>query len=285
MVVPRRYSYDLSVKSDVSDELINVYVMRPAAGVLVRALYPTPITPNHVTLASTAAGLGAAVLYFSGSPYSAAVAGICVTLKDLLDSADGQLARAKQMHSRTGRFLDSLGDFLVNLSVFAAIGYALTSTSGNILYSVLALAGFLGLTLRVSYHVYYQTAFLHTQQLYATNRITEEIKSEDLETDRRALLLQRIFQVLYGWQDRLMVHIDGWCRQGTWNQDGGRDWFADRTGLRLSGVLGLGTELMLLTICSVTNHLTLYLYGNLVVMNGIWMASIWYRRKILAFRV
>jgi phosphatidylglycerophosphate synthase len=32
------------------------------------------------------------------------VAGLCMTLKDLLDSADGQLARAKQMYSRFGRF-------------------------------------------------------------------------------------------------------------------------------------------------------------------------------------
>ena len=44
MSTPRQYSYDLSVKSDVSDELINVYVLRPVAGFLVRFLY---YTPNH----------------------------------------------------------------------------------------------------------------------------------------------------------------------------------------------------------------------------------------------
>ena len=52
MSSPPPYSYDLSVKSDISDELINVYVMRPAAGLLVRALYRTSITPNQVTLAA-----------------------------------------------------------------------------------------------------------------------------------------------------------------------------------------------------------------------------------------
>ena len=285
MSTPHQYSFDLSVKSDVSDELINVYVMRPAAGVLVRAVYHTPITPNQITLAATIAGLGAAALYVYDSAWTTAAAGVCIVLKDFLDSADGQLARAKGTNSRSGRFLDSIGDFLVNLSVLIAVGYVLTTRSGNILYAVLALLGFLGLTLRVSYHVYYQTAFLHTQELYATNRITEEVRKEDLQTDRGTVMLQHIFQALYGWQDRLMVRIDGWCRRRSSNELDESLWFADRVGLRLSGFLGLGTELLLLTLCSVTNHLSLYLYCNIIFMNGIGLINIWYRWRILADQV
>ena len=279
------YSYDLSVKSDISDELINVYVMRPAAGLLVRALYRTSITPNQVTLAATGAGLCAAGLFFQGSPGAFIAAGTCITLKDLLDSADGQLARAKNVQDRRGRFLDSVGDFLVNLSMFAAIGYILTTTSGDIAFAFLAGLGFLGITLRVSYHVYYQTAFLHTQQRYASNRITEEIRGDDLQSDPRTLLLQRLFQALYGWQDRLMVRIDGWCRGASPARVDDRKWYTDRTGLRLSGFLGLGTELMLLTLCSLANRLGLYLLLNSVVMNSIWLVNIWYRRRSLVGRV
>lgn len=280
----RQYSYDLSVKSEVSDELINTYVLRPVAGFLVRILYRTPITPNQVTVAAMLIGFVAALFYFAASPISILLAGICVTLKDLLDSADGQLARAKHQYSRSGRFLDSIGDFLVNLSVFTAIGYILTTSQGDFLYAALALLGFCGLTLRVSYHVYYQTSFLHLQQRYAVNRITEEIRDEDLGKDRMTVTLQRIFQVLYGWQDRWMVEIDSWCRGERPPGIDDRAWFADRTGLRLSGFLGLGTELFLLTVCSVTNQLVVYLWCNLGLMNGVWLASIWYRRRVLAHR-
>lgn len=284
MSTPRQYSYDLSVKSDVSDELINVYVLRPVAGFLVRFLYHTPITPNQITIAATLSGFIAAALYFIANPTATVCAGAFVTLKDLLDSADGQLARAKQIYSRAGRFLDSIGDFLVNLGVFVAIGYVLSVAWGGLLSLALATLGFLGITLRVSYHVYYQTSFLHLRQRYSTNRVTEEIREEDLRADRTTLLLQRVFLLLYGWQDRLMVRIDMWCRGTDEHTIREQDWFADRIGLRLSGFLGLGTELLLLTTCSVMNQLTWYLCCNLGLMNGLWLVNIWYRRNILATR-
>lgn len=281
----RPYSYDHSVKSNVSDELINIYVLRPLAGIVVRVLYHTSITPNQVTVAATCAGILAAALYFADTGATTLLAGLCITLKDLLDSADGQLARAKQIFSRAGRFLDSIGDFIVNFLVFGALGYVLSTSSGNIGYGLLAFFGFLGMTLRVSYHVYYQTSYLHLRQRYLTNRVTEDIRDEDLQNDRTTFLLQRVFLTIYGWQDRIMATLDQWCRRKSGMQIDDHDWFADRVGLRLSGFLGLGTELLLLTLCSVFNQRTTYLYCNLIFMNGILLGSIWYRRRVLPGRL
>jgi hypothetical protein len=283
-VIPGEYSYDLSLKSDVSDELINVYILRPVAGLLVRILYHTPITPNQVTIAAIICGVVAAALYLAASPTTILLAGVCITLKDLLDSADGQLARAKHLYSRAGRFLDSIGDFLVNLCIFSALGYILHDSSGSGWYEGLAAFGFIGTTLRVSHHVYYHTSYLHLQEKYSTNRITEEIRENDLSEDRKTLTLQRVFQVLYGWQDRWMAGIDRWCRGKNTQRIDNNSWYADGIALRLSGFLGLGTELFLLTVCSVMNQLVVYLYCNLGLMNGIWLASILYRRQVLAHR-
>jgi hypothetical protein len=219
-------------------------------------------------------------LYLEGSVRSTALAGVLITLKDLLDAADGQLARAKGMFSRAGRFLDSIGDLLVNLLVFSAIAYVLTTTNGNVVYGILAAFGFIGMTLRVSYHVYYQTSFLHLRDTYSTNRVTEEIREEDLQEDRLTLGLHKVFQALYGWQDRLMMRIDQWCRQGV----PAADWFSDWLGLRLSGFLGFGSELFLLTLCSLLNQLEAYLFLNIFLMNGILLSSILYRRYILSRR-
>lgn len=286
MAQPDDYSYRASLKSGASDELINTYVLRPAAGLIVRALYPTPVTPNQVTLLSTLFGFLAAGLYLLNGPATTAAAGLCITAKDLLDSADGQLARAKSMGSRIGRFLDSIGDFLVNLAVFGAIGLVLAANRGNPAFLLLALAGFLGISLRVSYHVFYQTAFLHLQNAYDTNRLTEEIREEDLHGDPRALLLQRTFRILYGWQDALMVGIDRWSRAGqNLSTRQHQTWYADPLGLRLSGLMGMGTELFLLTVCSLAGILELYLWTNVLMMNSLWGVTAVYRRVMLRRRV
>jgi phosphatidylglycerophosphate synthase len=275
------YDYKKTLKSSLSDELINTYLLRPIAGFIVWVLYPTSITPNQVTIASTIAGLIAAWFYFQNQAPATAIAGLLITLKDVLDSADGQLARAKQQYSRIGRFLDSIGDFAVNLAVFGAIGWVLFASTGNAWMIVLAVLGLVGITLRVSYHVYYLASFLHLEEKYEVNRITEEVTSEDMKADPMTVTLQRIFQAIYGWQDRLMLRIDRWCSGGGTGREFAIRWYSDVVALRLSGLIGIGTELFLLMLCSVFNALHLYLLLNVFLMNSILFVSIFYRRWYL----
>lgn len=276
-----------SLKTDAlyADELINVYLLRPAASVVVWALHPTSVTPNQVTVAAILAGFAAAAVYLWGTPAAIALAGVLVTVKDVLDDADGQLARAKQLYSRRGRFLDSIGDFAVDAALFAAITAVVYRAEPTIATLLLGAASFLGITLRVSYHVYYQASFLHLEERYALNRIVEEITEEDRAGDPVALRLQQVFVLLYGWQDRFMVRLDRWCYGGEPALDAARAWYGDRAGLRCSGLLGFGTELALLTVCSLFDALPLYLLLNLLLMNGLWAANVLYRKLILARRV
>ena len=287
-----RYSYRSSIKSPISDELINTYLLRPVAGLLVWPLYYTPVTPNQVTIASVVAGLAAAIVYAQGTPDAFIYAGLLVTLKDLLDSADGQLARAKRQYSRIGRFLDSIGDFVVDAAIFGVLGWLLFRSEGNPWMLILAFLGFLGISFRVSYHVFYHSHYLHLQNTYANNRITEEVREEDVQKAGLELLLQRLFQILYGWQDRWVMRIDAWTARMSSdatsqtdrmqkNRKFARRWYSDPTGLRLSGFLGFGTELCILTICSLFNKLETYLYINLFLMNGVLLACVIYRRAIL----
>jgi phosphatidylglycerophosphate synthase len=276
--------YRSSVKSEASDELINTYLLRPIAHLFVRALYPTNVTPNQVTVASFVAGaIGAALYAFAGPAYLPA-AGLCITVKDLLDSADGQLARAKGLYSRFGRFLDSVGDFLVNLLVFGAIGFAMYWQTGWFPVFPLALIGFLGISLRVSYHVFYQTSFLHLRSAYDVNRITEEIREEDLAGEPRTLRMQKLFLLLYGWQDALMVRVDRWSMKGV-SRECAEEWYGNRTALVLSGFLGIGTELFILMLFSVARRLDLYLWVNIVGLNCVWGICIVYRRGVLGRRL
>ena len=278
------YSYENSIKSNKSDERINVYLQRPIAGLIVRALYPTPVSPNHLTIVSILFGVLGGVLVALPDGRLAA-AGLCFYLKDVFDSADGQLARAKQQFSRRGRFLDSIGDFIVDLFLFGGICVFLCRGGMPILISLsVGVAGFVGMGLRVSYHVFYQTSYLHREQKYQMNRISEELRDQDYLGDRTTLWLQRIFLFLYGWQDRLMLWLDGWCFRGQ-NREHGTipaAWYQDANALRLSGLLGFGTEYVALTACLLFGSVSAYLFFTLIFFNGAWLCSVLYRKLFLS---
>ena len=203
-----------SLKSDAyfADELINIYLLRPIASMIVWLVYPTSVTPNLVTTVAIVIGVTAAFVYSVDTPMATAVAGTLVLLKDVFDDADGQLARAKALYSRRGRFFDSVADFVVNVLIFAAITDVVYKMHPMASTLVLGFLSFLGITLRVSYHVYYQVSFLHLEGGYTFNRIVEEITDDDRSGDPVALYLQQQFTLIYSWQDKLMYFIDQWCK-------------------------------------------------------------------------
>jgi len=276
------FKQSLKSESYYADELVNIYLLRPVAAIIVWAIYSTRITPNQVTVIAIFIGLASATAYLFAAPAAVWIAGVLILAKDILDDADGQLARAKKIYSRRGRFLDSIGDFVVDWAVFSAITYTLCQTYPVISTILLGILSLTGITLRVSYHVYYQVSFLHLEERYALNRITEEITDEDRKGDPVALGLQKIFIMIYSRQDRLMYRIDRWCKGKNFDERLSVTWYADRFALRLSGLIGFGTELLILAICSWKNELHIYLFINVVLMNGIWLVNILYRRLILA---
>jgi phosphatidylglycerophosphate synthase len=278
------YNYKESVKSDLSDELVNVYLQRPIAGLVTRLAYRSPLTPNHLTIVAVLFGIGGSALLSMNPPLFTAAA-VCLYVKDLFDSADGQLARAKQLYSRKGRFLDSIGDFAVNLSLYAGILILLVHQGMTLLAATaISVVGFLGVTLRVSYHVFYQTSFLHSLREYQTNRLSEELRLEDYHEDAVTVRLQRIFLYLYGWQDRLMILLDSWSRgeSTTAPESSLTAWYGDATALRLSSFLGLGTEFVLMTACLLLRKIEWYLFVSIGGLNCTWMSAILYRRFVLA---
>jgi phosphatidylglycerophosphate synthase len=288
MTDQKPYRYEISIKSRQSDELINTYLIRPVAGWIVRFLYPTSVTPNQVTILAILVGLLAAGCLGLKTSVGMMLAGLLIELKDILDSADGQLARAKQMFSRRGRFLDSLGDVLVNAALFTGVLINLNMEFPAI---ILAIAGFTGMTLRVSYHVFYQVQYLHLEEQYAMNRTDETITPADRTADYTDLLLQKMYLIIYGWQDRCMAGIDRWCLGqqkhivGSSHDDLLARWYGNLTALRLSGCIGLGTELAVFTCCTIFGNLWLYLWLNVIMMNGLVIISITYRRVILSHRI
>jgi phosphatidylglycerophosphate synthase len=155
-------------------------VFRPLAHPLVLVLARLGVPPPVVVAAAGVAGIAAAVELGRGSLL---VAALLVQLKTLLDNADGQLARFSGRTSSFGRYLDSEVDLLVNVALFAALGW----TTGR---PALAIVGLVALTSVLSLN-------------FNVERLARGATAAPDDGGRPTALLRRLYGVVYGPQDRL----------------------------------------------------------------------------------
>ena len=123
-----QFSYARAVKINRKDagknllKYIDIFVNRPLAALIVRAVYHTRITPNQITCFSGFIGLTAAFLFYLGKPEYFLMGGILAQLSSIIDGADGMLARAKNLGSTYGAMLDLFFDRIVDVSTAIGIG-------------------------------------------------------------------------------------------------------------------------------------------------------------------
>ncbi len=96
-----------------------------------RLLIKSPITPNAVTLFTMAVSLASGVFYGVGGYVGGLVGALLSYWASILDGVDGEVARLTFQESPFGCWLETAGDYLSYVFVFAgmAIGQARTSRS------------------------------------------------------------------------------------------------------------------------------------------------------------
>jgi hypothetical protein len=124
--------YKRSLKHVEVEEILDLYLYRPLAFALVKAVYRTNITPNQLTLFSMFIGILGGISFGFGHRSAvilgAVLYGVCI----VFDCADGQLARLKKNGTRLGRILDGMIDYVVCLSIYLGIGLGLAPESGQL---------------------------------------------------------------------------------------------------------------------------------------------------------
>ncbi|MEQ8504212.1 MAG: CDP-alcohol phosphatidyltransferase family protein [Rhodospirillales bacterium] len=105
-----------------TDGFMSRHFARPISLRLSRILAPRGVTPNQMTVVSTAIGLSAAPFFLSSSPLMQTLGSALFILHSIVDGCDGELARLTFRESRIGGLLDFWGDNLVHVAVFAAMG-------------------------------------------------------------------------------------------------------------------------------------------------------------------
>lgn len=97
-------------KGPVVEEWADRRFFRPVGWRIANALLPTRVSPDAVTLGSLVLGILAGHMFWYRSAWLNAAGVLLFILSDILDSADGQLARARGTSTRMGRILDGLAD-------------------------------------------------------------------------------------------------------------------------------------------------------------------------------
>jgi phosphatidylglycerophosphate synthase len=127
----------------MTDSWLDRIVHRRLSRVVSAAAVKARITPNVITLASLAVGLGGA-FSVAGATVEGAVLGLVLYLVAVvLDHADGEVARLTGAESRLGHWLDIAADTTVHAALVLAMGKAASAlgAGGALGLGVLAAAG------------------------------------------------------------------------------------------------------------------------------------------------
>ena len=215
---------------------------RPAARWLVRVLIPTRISPNHITLAFTLAGLAAAGLM--ALDRWLLVAGVLVIIKSGLDAADGALARGRNRPSRVGRFFDSVMDFVVNVALCFSIALGAQARGAGPGVYLLALAALISMVLQCSIFNHYYIRYRAQVGGDRTSQVSESAATQ-YPWDNPAVLqvLFSAYRAIYGWQDALVAVLDK-AIAGSGSRP------ITPGFMTAVSVLGLGTQLLILAVCA-----------------------------------
>ena len=101
-----------------------------------RFLVRTALTPNQISLAILVVGVAGAILATRGSYPALAIGAVLFQLQSVLDGCDGEISRITYRGSKTGEWLDTVGDDLTNYGFFAGAAWGLFQTHARLLYLI-----------------------------------------------------------------------------------------------------------------------------------------------------
>jgi len=148
-------------KGPVVEEWADRRFFRPAGWRIATWLMPTRISPDAVTFASLVLGILAGHLFWYRSAWINAGGVLLFILSDVLDSADGQLARLRGTSTRMGRILDGLADAGRFVSLYGHLGARLYAAGWGWQGPALALAALLSHSYQAAAADFIRQAYLY----------------------------------------------------------------------------------------------------------------------------
>jgi hypothetical protein len=144
-----------------AEGVLDLYFYRKLGFQLARFFAKLGMSPVGVTLLGGVFGIVAGHLYFYQNLATNIVGMALHVFANLLDNADGQLARLTNRQSRDGRIIDSLVDHLIFTSIYLHLTLRCLSEGASPLFWLVAIAAALSHGFQGGAADYYRNAYLY----------------------------------------------------------------------------------------------------------------------------
>ncbi len=258
----------------------------PYYRLVIGVFYRLHIRHEVATGLSIACGLAGAWL-IAGLPETGAfgAAAVLVHLKDVFDATDGAVARMTGTGHRFGRFLDTVGDGVTFTAWIGACAW-LMAGAGTPAWGAAAwaAAGWLCLFLQCSYFNFHHLHYVRIAGGASTSRLDER---EQEPEDRATRMMAAVYQIWFGWQDRLIARFDRAQRTSLGLPESAEDprcdpWYGARGFMVANSALCFGTHTFVLVVLLLAGRPEWFLPAVVLGMTGYWGLIILARQ--MAFR-
>lgn len=221
--------------------------------------YRVGVPHELLTGMSIAFGIFAFLFILVGEPWmTLLIAAVLLHLKDLFDATDGTVARLTASGHPIGRYLDTLGDFLVlSLISLAFLIWLIRLDSGLAGWMIPAWIFTLVLG---SYWNHYNQRYLaihNPEAQSASHQDAYDPSAEDAAyTERWKLALLQVlragYHIVFSWQDLLMKRLDAWSQDFVKLDDASDElktrWVSERFFLTAQSAFCYGLPLALMAL-------------------------------------
>lgn len=266
--------YRRTLKAPEMEEPIDLVLYRPAGFVVAKLAARTPLTPNHLSIASLVLGVAAGVAFSAPTPGRLA-AGACAYLAcNVLDCADGQLARLTGRGSKLGYVVDGAIDYAATISVF--LGLTLSLAARGLPWGGVAAPWLLGALALAS--MGWQCALLDRKRHAWSSRVLGRrddpaaelaafgARLDDLRARREGAAERALLWMYVAYRTGWLRFV-GEARTPEPSPDG--DWAArERPALRAAVWIGSSLHMTLLTVAALARRPELYFFAVITLGNA-----------------
>jgi hypothetical protein len=295
--------YKSSLKAVEAEEIFDLLIYRPLAFIFVKATYSINLKPDEVSVAAMFLGSVAGVMFGFGTLTTIYIGAVLYFVSNILDCADGQIARLKRNGTKVGRIVDGFVDYIVSTFIFFGIAIGLSKQFsmfeikvwGNspldwdpYLYIwVISILGGISSAMQAFYFDFYRNKFLEIVYGKASNVIEEinefeEEKRKFEEDPAYANFMEKLLINVYLWYSRLQLNIQKDHEHNTAEEKPNAKayYIKNKLLLRLWSYMGSTTHITLCVIFALLNNLEAFLLFCILPLNLLMLILYFVQRKI-----
>jgi hypothetical protein len=271
--------YRKSLKMKEVEEIFDLIFYRPLAFLLVRVIYKTRLTPNHISIIAIFMGVASGCFFSLAQPVYFKIGALFYLLFNILDCSDGQLARLKKNGTSVGKIIDGISDYIATVAIYIgiAIGFAFKSENHYYWLIMLTLAGLSNMTVGILVD-YYRTRFLDYVKGGRSNfekEIEEHRKEYELIRHQKGKWLDRlVLQIYFRYSEAQRLIVAKKKKTKLFDVTPQEYFQKNKIIIRLWLLLGPTSQVTTLIICSFFNRFDIFVWIMIFVFNGV-AAILW----------